>query len=333
MRKLAVHGALVAVTAVAVVFGAPGTPAVATDLNELRARAQAAADEVTSLEHRLESLDVRRSALDESLVDVGRALALSELELQESRIAFEKTQDRFVARAIEAYKGGHVDRFAMLLAAEDIGDLVLVEEITEAASAEEVRTLEDLLEAREDTTIYQERVDERKQRLLATRRTVAALEWDVASALADRRRTLRELTRRIHDLELQARRAAARSAVPSQALIDLLSPAGPSGTIPKGFAGTGVTFEGIASWYGPGFEGNPTASGQIFDPSLYTAASKELPLGTWLYVEHEGRGVVVLVNDRGPYVEGRILDLSQAAAEAIGIGGLGWIQAEILVET
>ena len=98
------------------------------------------------------------------------------------------------------------------------------------------------------------------------------------------------------------------------------------------FVGTGVTFEGIASWYGPGFEGNLTASGDVFDSDLYTVASKTLPLGTWLYVEFNGRGVVVLVNDRGPYVGDRILDLSRAAAEAIGISGLGWVKAEILIK-
>jgi rare lipoprotein A (peptidoglycan hydrolase) len=145
------------------------------------------------------------------------------------------------------------------------------------------------------------------------------------------------MTARISELEAQARAAATVSAAAQNIdvgdeLLKILQPAGPAQDIPEGFASTGVTFEGIASWYGPGFEGNPTASGQIFDPSLYTAASKELPLGSWLHVSHQGRGVVVLVNDRGPYVEGRILDLSHAAAQAIGITGLGWVKATILVK-
>src|SRR5919106_920239 len=74
------------------------------------------------------------------------------------------------------------------------------------------------------------------------------------------------------------------------------------------------------------------ANGDIFDPSLFTAASKELPLGSWLYVQHQGKGVVVYVNDRGPYVDDRVLDLSQAAAETIGITGLGWIRATIIIK-
>jgi rare lipoprotein A len=78
----------------------------------------------------------------------------------------------------------------------------------------------------------------------------------------------------------------------------------------------------VSSWYGPGFEGVITASGEPFDPYGYTAASPYLPFGTRLYVCYRGC-VTVRVNDRGPYVYGRELDLSQAAAEAIGLTYVG----------
>jgi rare lipoprotein A len=76
---------------------------------------------------------------------------------------------------------------------------------------------------------------------------------------------------------------------------------------------------GLASWYGPGFEGLPTASGEPYDPYGYTAAHKTLPLGTDLTVSYGGRSVQVTVNDRGPYVGRRELDLSQGAAEYLGL--------------
>lgn len=79
----------------------------------------------------------------------------------------------------------------------------------------------------------------------------------------------------------------------------------------------------VASWYGPGFEGATTASGEPFDPNDYTAAHRTLPFGTKLIVTYNGRSVVVRVNDRGPYVAGRDLDLSQAAAEQIGLTAVG----------
>jgi rare lipoprotein A len=82
--------------------------------------------------------------------------------------------------------------------------------------------------------------------------------------------------------------------------------------------------EVVASWYGPGLEGNLTASGEVFDPyNEYTAAHPNLPMGTDLLVSYGGESVVVRVNDRGPYAGGRDLDLSQAAAEEIGLTAVG----------
>lgn len=72
---------------------------------------------------------------------------------------------------------------------------------------------------------------------------------------------------------------------------------------------------GKASWYGKKYAGRPTASGEIFRPSAYTAAHKKSPLGIIMRVQNQanGRSVFVKINDRGPYVGGRIIDLSQAA--------------------
>jgi rare lipoprotein A len=78
---------------------------------------------------------------------------------------------------------------------------------------------------------------------------------------------------------------------------------------------------GIASWYGPGFHGSRTASGEIYDMYKFTAAHKTLPLGTYVKVINleNGRSVVVKINDRGPFVKGRIIDLSYAAAKKLGM--------------
>lgn len=88
---------------------------------------------------------------------------------------------------------------------------------------------------------------------------------------------------------------------------------------------------GLASWYGPGFEGSLTASGEVFDPYGYTAAHKTLPLGTQLSVSYAGRTVQVTVNDRGPYSGGRDLDLSQGAAEYLGLTtvGVDWVDYQV----
>ncbi|MBE0635419.1 septal ring lytic transglycosylase RlpA family protein [Candidatus Bipolaricaulota bacterium] len=78
---------------------------------------------------------------------------------------------------------------------------------------------------------------------------------------------------------------------------------------------------GIASWYGPGFDGNLTANGEIYDMNGVSAAHKTLPFGTLVRVVEfdTRRSIVVRINDRGPFVEGRIIDLSKGAAAQLGI--------------
>jgi len=78
---------------------------------------------------------------------------------------------------------------------------------------------------------------------------------------------------------------------------------------------------GIASWYGPGFDGNYTANGEIYDMDGISAAHKTLPFGTVVRVVdlETGNSIVVRINDRGPFVQGRIIDLSKGAAAELGI--------------
>ena len=95
--------------------------------------------------------------------------------------------------------------------------------------------------------------------------------------------------------------------------------------------GGGHTFSGMASYYG-NESGRKTASGQRFDQNALTCAHRSLPFGTKLRVTHGGRSVVVTVNDRGPFVRGRVLDLSTAAARAVGLtgAGVGRVTAEVI---
>jgi rare lipoprotein A len=79
----------------------------------------------------------------------------------------------------------------------------------------------------------------------------------------------------------------------------------------------------MSSWYGPGFEGSPTASGEPYRAGEYTAAHPSLPFGTELLVTYGDQQTVVRVTDRGPFVAGRGLDLSQAAAEKLGLTAAG----------
>ena len=90
---------------------------------------------------------------------------------------------------------------------------------------------------------------------------------------------------------------------------------------------------GVASWYGPGFGGKATASGETFRRYKMTAAHKRLPFGTVVRVVRKdtGQAVRVVVNDRGPFVEGRIIDLSQRAGRKLGLKDQGTTNVHVYV--
>jgi rare lipoprotein A len=87
---------------------------------------------------------------------------------------------------------------------------------------------------------------------------------------------------------------------------------------------------GLASWYGASHNGRPTASGEPFRSSALTAASRCLPLGAIVEVTHHDRSVIVRINDRGPYISSRILDLSHEAANRLHITGVGFVRIRVL---
>lgn len=96
-------------------------------------------------------------------------------------------------------------------------------------------------------------------------------------------------------------------------------------------SGTGRSFSGMASFYG-NESGSKTASGQRFNQNAMTAAHRSLPFGTKLRVTHGSQSVIVTINDRGPFIRGRVLDLSTGAARAIGLTsrGVGRVTAEVV---
>lgn len=126
---------------------------------------------------------------------------------------------------------------------------------------------------------------------------------------------------------------ASRHAAPTPASKGHLKPYNINGTwyqpIPHA---KGFSQKGIASWYGKKFHGRKTANGEVYDMYAMTAAHKTLPLGTWVRVRHldTDKQIVVRVNDRGPFIHGRIIDLSYTAAKALEIVGPGTAHVEIV---
>ncbi|MDQ3783363.1 MAG: septal ring lytic transglycosylase RlpA family protein [Actinomycetota bacterium] len=317
----------------------------ASGLEAMRDEAQAVADAVTGLERSLAALGAERVRLAASLERAGRRLAVLESVRHDAQAAFDLASERYARRAVEAYKDGANERLALLLSATSLGEMLTLAEATALGAERDARALRRWQRARRSISSAEEAIEERKARLLEERARVEEVSSEIEQTLEGRRAALEELVDRIDDLEAAARREAERragearraeAAQPSEEAVGAPSGAGPEkvspGELPEsGFIGTGVTFEGIASWYGPGFEGQATASGDIFHADGLTAASLDLPLGTWLRVTKGDRSVIVLVNDRGPYIEERVLDLSRGAAEILGFTGLAWVSAEIVL--
>ena len=92
------------------------------------------------------------------------------------------------------------------------------------------------------------------------------------------------------------------------------------------------TWVGNASWYGPGFNGRKTANGEIFSTEALTAAHPNLPFGSLVRVVNPRTGAfeLVRINDRGPFVKGRAIDLSSGAAQAIGMGSTGNVSMQVI---
>jgi len=255
----------------------------------------------------------------------------------------ETARGDLAARLRTAYEAGPGAPLEALLGAGTFADLAVISEYTARTISLEGAVLRDSIVAQAMVVTRWAQVEARRARLAPRLRELRALllamelTVDEALEIAQRAAVAHEA---LEAQRLAIAEAAARIGTwdiigyreDQSGLLALLGPTGgrTCGT-PAGLAPTGETFESYASWYGWEFGGQPTATGAIFDPRLFTAANRWLPFGTFLRIHQGDRCAIVLVNDRGPYgrVE-RVIDLSEAAASYLGVG-VSWVRAEILV--
>jgi hypothetical protein len=266
---------------------------------------------------------------------------------RDAEVQLALARDVLTQRIRAIYEAGPARAVDMFLSAQSTSDLLSVNEFASHAVQADMDAVNDVRQGETKLSRMRAAVQRRRDALVHRQDTVSAL-TDAMQAQVSRAQTAaHQLGVKVGALEATKRRLAAaheREAVtrglvlqndPSatqQALLALLGPNGGHGcTIPSGLRATGETLSGDASWYGQDFAGQATASGQTFDPSLFTAAHRTLPLGSFLRVHYDGRCAIVLVNDRGPYGNyNRIIDLAQAPAQYLGLG-VGYVTADVLV--
>jgi hypothetical protein len=319
-------------------------PSQRQDLQEARAdrrdaltAARTAAGRVAALEDQYLAVEARASRAASHLVD-----AL--IQERDVRDQMAQAQSLLEDRADAAYRAGPGVYLNALLEVGSIGELIEATELIESALLWDVDRADLILDAVHGHSDVRHGLERARTGLLRRQERLGALLAEMRGVLYEAREAAQRAGLRVEALERQERkvqvleernteRLALLDGVDQGELLRMLGPTGGRGcAIPPRLARTGDVFTGEASWYGDELAGNPTATGAIFDPDLFTAAHKTLPLPSFLHITYAGRCATVLVNDRGPYIEPRVLDLSEGAATYLGYAGAGvaTVTAEIL---
>jgi rare lipoprotein A len=272
--------------------------------------------------------DERRSvaALASELAADTSSLAQTRTDLERSDARLERVEQRRLAlwqnvrpRLIAVYKHGPGERM-----------------LVQAAGSQSVKSVNDTLVALNQLARHDARALRAWQKLdrqrVALRTKVRALKRQAATL----ERSVKQLRVELSAAERaaqQAREEAMRLARQPQSpllpsVVDpergaALSAQQALGAPPEPVQPVGFVQNGEASMYHDSFTGETTANGERYDPGAFTAAHPSLPFGTWVNVSGPGGSVAVRINDRGPFIGGRVIDLSAAAAAAIGLPGIG----------
>lgn len=320
-----------------------GAQTTQNELDEARERRRAAQAEAELAEAGLDELAARyarvQAAADEA------AARLIDAHLQETSIQAQVARSRSLldGRADAIYRAGPGAFLDVLLDSEDPGDFLARQQLVEHALSADVREAVVALEVRHEAAALRMDLERHRAELVARQQELTEIRMVMEIRLAEAQTAAAAAGAKVQAL-VERQRQLVEAAQTEQRfskliqvdgelgkLLEMLGPTGGRGCqIPPDLAPTGQGFTGEASFYGEEFAGNPTAIGHIFNPQLFTAAHLTLPLPSFLHVRYGHKCATVVVNDRGPYVDGRVLDLSEGAARYLGLPGVGIVHADIL---
>ncbi len=307
-----------------------------------------AAQQAIALETQIEDLQAEQIAIEERISVTNIRIFRQQEVLTASRQRLEDAQAAYEERLVRLYKSGSTDPITILLGAESFSDFYtrlfmltriarhdreayLDATVAKAAAEYEAALLDDLkVQDVELRQIKEQRLTELERAFQEQKLIVARLSKQERDLLAQQR-AQNALTRRQWE----------DSSIPPDQVVPLLPAIVEPYTDvtflvadyqPKKYRTTGKEMNAVCSWYGNEFHGRRTASGQIFNQNDLTCASRTLSFGTRLALTRGDRRIVVVVNDRGPFISGRDLDLSREAARQLGFSGVETVRAEY-VET
>jgi peptidoglycan hydrolase CwlO-like protein/3D (Asp-Asp-Asp) domain-containing protein len=326
-------------------LGAPSAGAQTS--SEQRAKVRRTESRVAALEDHLKGLISELEEVSFQVEEKSSALGVSQLKLHRIERETSAASEALRERAQLAYRYGGLYALGFLLGSESLGQFIRRARLVKASLEADAAAYDSIVEASLRSEEVETEAKEDRGQILRDQRRILDLRKEITAALErellalDRdRATLKALdaarrdSGRVVSPAVEARRTA-RQKVLDQRLAALLAwyaPAtGSEPFMPEKLKATGIVTKGLASWYGPGFDGRRAASGATYRQEQLTAASRVLPHGTLLKVTFRGKVVVVVITDRGPYIAGRVLDLSAGAAQAIGMTGVQEVTMEIVV--
>jgi hypothetical protein len=303
---------------------------------ETRAQAEAAAQLAEQRYETLHALYQQVQAQVESAAADVVGATVQQRALSQQVDAEQQTLDE---KAADAYMRGPGTSLELLLGSRSPAQFSSAQEYASRSISVTDQTVAWLQRDRASLTLVSAQLERRRADLVVHARRMQELDAAMAEQLATAQAEAARAGLAVKGL-LERQRALQQAAalddaivnglidpgagVDQSALLALLGPAHGRGcTIPSGLQLTGERRSGLASWYGADFAGKPTATGAIFDPRLFTAANKTLPLNEFLRVHYQDRCAIVLVNDRGPYGLGRSFDLAEAVATYLGYHSAG----------
>jgi peptidoglycan hydrolase CwlO-like protein len=322
------HPAVACLVVVLAALSAASTPASASPLASQRAQAARTMAQLDLLQTRRDqALSDERAATAQ--LDSARALvASSRVQIAATRRSLIVIQDILARTIVSSYKGGDGDAISYVLGSGSFSDLLSrVDVLHRVASGDE-----DLIRQIQQTqNLLATQLNERRSAAAAALQARAAASGARAKldhAIAARSAVLARVDSSIRTLLAAEQRR--RKNLGGTTFGGVGGSTGGGGT-GSGSGGDPSVFYGECTWYGPGFAGHPTASGEPFDPNALTAASPWLPFGTQILVTdlQTGLSVQVRVNDRGPFGRG-VLDLSAHAAQVVHLSGWQRVRIRIL---
>lgn len=299
----------------------------------LQAEADRLTYEILELKSRLKAAESDREALVADLAELDSGIAAAEEEVASLHGELEECQQAYNQAIRSLYMRGEITELEVILGAREFEEMWEDNQFYDRILQSEVETL-DTLKAKLLEVEMLER-DLRDQRLKRERVAQTLDTESLQQSIAGLESRLSEISNRLRAMNgggggertQPAPDPPAWSVPPPGKLLDRV----PSMPPLSDFERTGMVYSGYTTSYGADFHGRSTASGVIFNMHDFTCAHRTLPFGTWLLVTFRGGQTIVQVNDRGPFVPGRVLDLSFGAAQSIGLDGVQWTDFEILI--